>query len=266
MPPVQPNEPPVLTVERRDAIAIVTLNRPDKLNALNLELTRAIGAAFRELQADDGIAAAILTGAGRAFCAGLDLKALEQEGGMSGRGGEADAEFYAAISGFDRPLIGAINGVAITGGFELALACDLLIASPAAKFADTHARVGVIPGWGLSQLLSRIIGVNRARELSFTGNYLTADKAEAWGLVNRVVPAEELLSTCVQLATDMASCDRATLRRYKRLNNDGAALALKDALALEQEVHMATRGEVTGDAIARRRQQVQARGRDQVEK
>jgi enoyl-CoA hydratase len=256
---------PVLQVERRDAVAIVTLNRPDKLNALNPELTRAISAAFRELQADDDIAAAILTGAGRAFCAGLDLKALEQEGGLGSRGDDTDAEFYAALAGFDRPLIGAVNGVAITGGFELALACDVLIASPAAKFADTHARVGVIPGWGLSQLLSRLIGINRARELSFTGNYLTAEKAEAWGLVNRVVPAEELLPACLQLANDMASCDRVTLRRYKRLINDGAGLSLKEALALEQEVHMATRDEVTGEAVAQRRQQVQARGRSQVD-
>lgn len=256
----------VLRVERRDAVAIITLNRPDKLNALNTELTRAIGAAFRELQADDGVAAAILTGAGRGFCAGLDLKALEQEGGLGGRDSATDTEFYAALSAFDRPLIGAINGVAITGGFELALACDLLIASPMAKFADTHARIGVIPGWGLSQRLSRIIGINRARELSFTGNYLTAEKAEAWGLVNRVVPAEELLPTCLQLANDMASCDRPTLRSYKRLINDGAALALGDALALEQTTHFATRDQVTGEAVAQRRQQVQARGRDQVEK
>src|SRR5260370_17359052 len=98
-----------------------------------------------------------------------------------------------AIRGCPKPVIGAINGVAITGGFEVALACDVLIASTTARFADTHARVGVMPGWGLSQKLPRVIGLYRAKELSLTGNYLSAAQAEAWGLVNRVVPPDELL-------------------------------------------------------------------------
>ena len=119
-------------------------------------------------------------------------------------GGPTD--IVRAMESFDRPIIGAINGFAITGGFEVALTCDILIASPAAKFADTHARVGVMPGWGLSQKLSRTIGIYRAKELSLTGNYLSAEQAAEWGLVNRVVPAEELLTTCRALAKDILSC------------------------------------------------------------
>src|SRR5262249_58026507 len=116
----------------------------------------------------------------------------------------------------DRPIIGAINGVAVTGGFELALACDVLIASTEARFADTHARVGIMPGWGLSQKLSRLIGISRAKQLSLTGNYCSAEQACAWGLVNRVVPPAELLPTCRALAADMLSCDREVMLAYKR--------------------------------------------------
>lgn len=109
-------------------------------------------------------------------------------------------------SQFDRPIIGAINGVAITGGFELALACDILIASPQARFADTHARVGIMPGWGLSQKLSGMIGTSRAKEMSLCDNSIGADTAAQWGLVNRVVPAEELVEHCIKLGKDSASC------------------------------------------------------------
>src|SRR5262249_56634240 len=121
------------------------------------------------------------------------------------------------------PIIGAINGVAVTGGFELALACDVLIVSTAARFADTHARVGVMPGWGLSQKLARVIGIYRAKELSLTGNYLSAEQAEAWGLVNRIVPAEALLPTCEALARDMLSCVPEVVRRYKQVIDSGYA-------------------------------------------
>ncbi|KXS15899.1 ClpP/crotonase [Gonapodya prolifera JEL478] len=114
------------------------------------------------------------------------------------------------------PVIGAINGVAITGGLELALACDILIGSTNASFADTHARVGVIPGWGLSQHLSRLIGISRAKELSLTGNFLPASSAVSWGLLNRVVTPAELLPAVKKLAKDIASIDPDMVQRYNR--------------------------------------------------
>ncbi|HCP50356.1 MAG TPA: enoyl-CoA hydratase, partial [Gammaproteobacteria bacterium] len=173
----------------RDAsIAEVTLNRPEVMNALSVDLRAELIATFHNLAEDSSCEIVILTGAGRAFTAGLDLKEL---------GGETDSgnnttdssvtELSDALAMLKVPLIGAINGFAITGGFELALMCDILIASSNARFADTHARVGVVPGWGLSQRLPRIVGINRAKELSLSGNFLDAETAYDWGLVNRVV-------------------------------------------------------------------------------
>ena len=254
------NDVPVI-VERRNEIAIVTLNRTDALNAISSLLMRALVKTFRELQQDSDIAVVILTGAGRAFCAGLDLKELSNVGlnnfQMSG-----DSDLEAAIVGFDRPIIGAINGVAATGGFELALWCDLLIASTNARFIDTHARVGLVSGWGLSQRLQRIIGVNRARELHFTGNPLSAEQAERWGLVNRVVEPGALLATCEALAADMANCDRTTLIRMKRVVAEGGNMPLGAALdyeTLAMDLHGAAQ---TADAIALRREKVMNQSRN----
>src|SRR5262249_22428864 len=162
-----------------------------------------------------------------------------------------------------QPVIGAINGFAITGGFELALACDLLIVSTAARFADTHARVGIMPGWGLSQRLSRTIGIYRAKELSLTGNYLSAEQADAWGLVNRVVAPEVLLDTCHAVARDMLSCAPEGMRRYKHVIDAGYADTSARGLAIESEASRAHARGVTPEALAARRAAVQQRGREQ---
>ncbi len=143
---------PVLLVEKRDGIATLTLNRPDKLNALSRALRQAIADTFTELADDPEVTVVIVTGAGRAFSAGIDLKEAAAAAPGSAFTG---AGMLAAIQRFSGPVIGAINGYAVTGGFELALACDLLVASSEARFADTHARVGILPGWGLSQKLPR---------------------------------------------------------------------------------------------------------------
>ena len=154
----------VLRIERDGPVATVTLNRPDQLNALSAALRLALGTAFRELQDDREIRAVVLTGAGRAFCAGMDLTELSG-GGPDATGLDTSvvgqAEMAEGIAGFEGPIIAAVNGHAITGGFELALACDLILAGENAKFADTHARVGILPGWGLSQKLPRLIGMAR---------------------------------------------------------------------------------------------------------
>ncbi len=162
------------------------------------------------------------------------------------------------------PVIGAINGVAITGGFELALACDIRIASTHARFADTHARVGILPGWGLSQKLSRVIGIYRAKELSLTGNFLSAQKAEDWGMVNRVVTAEELLPVARKLADDMLSVVPECLPAYKSLIDQGFAEAFGDALKTERKVSNAANKSVTPDAVAERRAGIQNRGKQQT--
>jgi enoyl-CoA hydratase len=251
----------VVLVEKSGGIATITLNRPEALNALSSELVGAIERTFRELAKDAEVRAAIITGAGRAFSAGVDLKELSS--GRSDRSGAGAADMIGAIRDFEAPLIGAVNGHAITGGFELALACDLLIASENARFADTHARVGIVPGWGLSQKLPRLIGIGRAKELSFTGNFIDARQAERWGLVNRVVTADELMPTCRQLALDMLSCDPPSLRRYKQMIDRGYAGTFADGMALERKISREHLADVTPEAIAARRAGIQDRGRKQ---
>ncbi|MFI5315929.1 MAG: enoyl-CoA hydratase [Myxococcota bacterium] len=255
----------VLVVERAEGIATLTLNRPQAMNALSRELRGALADAFEQLAREPETRAVILTGAGRAFCAGLDLKELGRGAGPVGApAGQRDPDLIAALAEFQGPILGAINGVAITGGFELALACDVLIASAEARFADTHARVGIMPGWGLSQKLSRAIGVYRAKELSLTGNFLDAATAAAWGLVNRVVAPAELLPTCRALARDMLSVPDAALRSYKRIIDAGFALAFGEALATERALSGSANRAVTAEAVERARGDVRARGRTQV--
>ncbi len=257
---------PLLLIDKTDGILTLTLNRPQAMNALSRALRSAITGAFASAARDPDVGVIILTGAGRAFCAGLDLKELGGETTADADITQAvsDGDLVEAIHRCDRPIIGAVNGVAVTGGFELALACDFLIASSEARFADTHARVGIMPGWGLSQKLSRIIGIGRAKELSLTGNYLPAEQAERWGLVNRVVPAAELLPACRALARDMLSCDPAVLRAYKRVIDDGYGTTLREGFRLETAASRAHAGSVTPEQIAARRRAVQDRGRAQT--
>ncbi|MCZ8325017.1 MAG: enoyl-CoA hydratase [Sphingomonadaceae bacterium] len=255
----------LVTVERDGPIAVVTLNRPEAMNALSRGLRAELATVMRALDGDEGIRAVVLTGAGtRAFTAGLDLKELGVDGLGAANATEAEANPVKAIEQCRKPVIGAINGVAITGGFEVALACDILIASENARFADTHARVGIMPGWGLSQKLSRMIGISRAKELSLTGNFLDAQTACAWGLVNRVVPADELLPAARQLATDIASIDSDKVQTYKRLIDDGYALPFGEAMALEQRQSTAANSRVSGAEVEARRRAVMERGRSQA--
>ena len=256
---------PLVLLDKKDGIATLTLNRPKAMNALSQKLISSIGEAFLGLKEDKETGVVILTGAGRAFCAGIDLKELSEQA-VSEREEEVSdtLDMIDIIQGFDRPIIGAINGVAITGGFELALACDFLIASTEARFADTHARVGVLPGWGLSQKLCRMIGVGRAKELAFTGNYLSAERALKWGLVNRVVEPGELLSVCRTLATEMLSCVPGMVSSYKRLIDRGYGMTFSEALRIERETSAEHARNLTADFIASRRQGVQERGRKQT--
>ena len=254
----------LIKVTHTDGIAIVTLNRPEAMNALSRALRFELCEAMRSLAADDDIRAIILTGSGtRAFTAGLDLKELGTDTSNLGAATTQDAEEnpVKAIELCPQPVIGAINGVAITGGFELALACDILLASTNARFADTHARVGIMPGWGLSQKLSRTIGIGRAKELSLTGNFLDAATACEWGLVNRVLSPEDLLPAAQALARDIVSADPAMVRSYKKLIDDGFARSFGDGLALEYQSSVAANGMISASEVEARRQAIMERGR-----
>ncbi len=254
----------VLQIDTSESIATLTLSRPKALNALSTELRSDLIEAFRLLSEDDAVGVVILTGAGKAFCAGVDLKELGGEaGGRSGAPAIGAENPVAAMEACPKPIIGAINGFAITGGFELALGCDVLIASSAALFADTHSRVGVLPGWGLSQKLPRLIGIARAKELSLTGNFLGAARAQEWGLVNRVVAPDDLMPACRALARDMLSCEPKTMRAYKALIDRGFALPFAEAIALERQASREHAKQVKAADVAARRRAIQERGRRQ---
>ncbi len=259
------SDDPVL-LEVAEGIATVTLNRPKAMNALNRAMRRRLYEVMCAVDDDAGVRAVILTGTGeRAFTAGLDLKELGSEAGALGSANATDPADnpVKAIEVCTKPVIGAINGVAITGGFEVALACDVLIASSNARFADTHARVGIVPGWGLSQKLSRMIGISRAKELAFTGNFLDAETAHRWGLVNHVVAPADMLPLARKLATDMASIDPAFLAGYKRLIDDGYAASFGEGMAIEAQRSSAANSAVAPEQVEARRSAVQQRGRGQ---
>jgi enoyl-CoA hydratase len=255
----------MIIIDKSERVGVITLNRPEAMNALSRALRAALHDAVVELSNDPGVSVVVLTGAGRAFTAGLDLKELGSEpGGLGAANATGAAENpVLAIEECPKPVIGAINGVAITGGFEVALACDVLIASTNARFADTHARVGIMPGWGLSQRLSRTIGVYRAKELSLSGNFLDARTAYEWGLVNRVVEPEELMPAALKLAADMASIPVETLSLYKKIIDEGYDLPLGEGMALEQRLSSANNRTVTPQMVEARRAASQERGRSQ---
>ncbi len=259
----------VVLLEVSDRIATVTLNRPAARNALSSEVLRLLPSLLSEANRRDDVDVIVLTGADPAFCAGLDLKELGSSagnlGGSSGSGADGSPNSAGVRGPFpplDKPLIGAINGVAITGGFELALNCDFLVASERAKFGDTHARVGVMPGWGLTVLLPQAIGVRRAREMSFTGNFLSAEEALRLGLVNHVVAHDELIPFVRSLATDITGNDQPGVRQIRRTyaevtaEREGWEVEARDGRAWREATFSPER-------VAERRAAIQARGRQQ---
>ena len=250
-----------LISQRDGPVVTLTLNRPEALNALSRALIAELTGAIRALSSDDTVRAVVLTGTGRAFSAGVDLKELEQapdaaEGLASQEGGSLLDVMLAS----PHPIIAAVNGFAITGGLELALMADFILASEEARFADTHARVGISPSWGMTQILPRLIGLHRARQMSLTGGFVDAKTALQWGLVTEVLPPAELLPRAQALAAGIAETDRRTLTRLRGLINHSAETGLRDGLAAEvAQFHEHLNG-VTSDTIGRNRQQVTARG------
>jgi enoyl-CoA hydratase len=209
---------PVL-LDVTDRIATITLNRPEVRNAMSAEVLALLPRLLEQAERDESADVVILTGADPAFCAGLDLTELGSRDtklvGTGSESGTSRSRTRGPMPKMTKPIIGAINGPAITGGFELALNCDFLVASERAKFGDTHSRVGVMPGWGLTVLLPQAIGVRRAREMSFSGNFIDAAEALRLGLVNHVVPHDELLPFTRRLATDIVGNEQAAVRHLR---------------------------------------------------
>jgi enoyl-CoA hydratase len=246
----------ILLIETADRVRTLTLNRPQSRNALSAELRRQFFTALRDAEGDGDVDVVIVTGADPVFCAGLDLKEL----GDSSKLPDISPQWPPMT----KPLIGAINGAAVTGGLEIALYCDILIASEQARFADTHARVGLLPTWGLSVRLPQKVGVGLARRMSLTGDYLSAPDALRAGLVTEVVPHDELLPAARKVAASIVGNNqnavRALLASYHRIDaaQTDAGLWI-EAMSAKQWMNSAT-----GNDIAANRDAVLQRGRAQV--
>jgi enoyl-CoA hydratase len=255
----------IVLVEVTDRIATVTLNRPEARNALSTALMREMEDAVAALDARDDVACMVLTGADPAFCAGVDLKALAAEDrGDPGQRQRQSQAFHGFLPPHDTPVIGAINGATVTGGLEVALNCDFLIASERARFADTHARVGAMPGAGLIVRLPQLIGVDRARRMSFTGDFVDARTAYDWGLVAEVVPHERLLERAREIAAAVVSTPPDNIREIRRMYEEIGALTGGEAWDAEgawSRRWMEKRFDQT--RLAGEREKIMARGRSQ---
>lgn len=252
----------VLLTEQAGDVRVLTLNRPASRNALSGELITALYGALTELDADDSVRAAVLTGADPAFCAGVDLKEAARDGARYfGRFQDEDCIGQAAR--VRKPLIGAVNGATFTGGLELALGCDFLIASPRAVFADTHARVGVLPGGGLTARLPALVGPAWARRMSMTGEVVDAALAERIGLVTEVVPHERLRARAMELAAAAASVPPRDMLGLKEIYAEGTEAVIGPALEVEHRLSRAHRADF--GELDSRRAAVMARNREQLE-
>jgi enoyl-CoA hydratase len=248
-----------LKVEHCDGRCEITLQRPAKRNALSRELAGALTAALRDFDADAGARVGVLTGADPAFCAGMDLS----DPSWAERNRAApDDTFAAALRAVGKPLIAAVNGPAITGGLELALGCDFIIASDRAYFGDTHARVGLFPGGGMTVHLAEAIGVRRARQLSYTGELIDAAEALRLGLANEVVPHEELLPRAREIAAAVASIEPSLVGELRLAYHRRGVLGADEALDAEWEVNR--RRAVDPSRILAAGTGVIARGRDRL--
>ena len=254
----------LVLVAKDDGVATVTLNRPQARNALSQALLSQLRREFRSLGDDESIGVVVLTGSDPAFCAGLDLKELSSGVRLADPDTNDGGPPWLPWPPIGKPIIGAVNGAAITGGFELALNCDFLIASERAVFADTHARVGVLPAWGLTVLLPQRVGFAMARRMSFTGDFVDAATALRAGLVTEVVPHDQLLPTARAVASTIAGNNRgaveALLDSYSRIE----AEVIAEGWNIEQETARRWRNAGGMSGLAERVPGVFSRGREQA--
>lgn len=227
-----------LLVEKEAAVATVTINRPKALNALNRETLLELRACFNGIAADPQVRAVIITGGGeKSFVAGADISAMQPLNSMAGKAfGQLGHEVMATIENLPQPVIAAINGFALGGGCELAISCDIRYASENAKFGQPEVNLGVIPGFGGTQRLTRLLGKGLANELIFSGNIIDAAEACRIGLVNRVVSQETLMAECKKLAATIASRGPVAVRLSKEAVNNGMEMDLKRACAYEADL------------------------------
>ncbi len=219
--------------EVKGSVAIITLNRPNRKNAINQALLTGLYNSVEKIAQSDEIKVGIITGSGDSFCSGIDLECLSTDNLFDPR---SDGRDLPEIFGYcNKPLIGAVNGYAITGGFEIALNCDFLIACKSAVFADTHAKVGIHPGWGMSQLLQQAVGQRLAKQFSATCEKISAQRALSCGLVNEVVPTGKLLARAIEIAEKICSVNYEMMLTMKKLIEEKNSNTLNGAMAIEQK-------------------------------
>jgi len=232
-----------IILEKKDGIATITLNRPDALNALDVATLLEIQRVLDDIRNDDAIGVVVITGVGRAFSTGVDLKSIGERKIEEGNvGGEINAAARGVIQTMEevpKPIIAMINGFCLTGALEIAMGCDMIIASENSRFGDTHVRWGFRPTWGLSQKLPRAVGIMKAKELSFTAEMISAPEAERIGLITKVVTADELESTVRALAESILRNSRDAIAAYKALMNRGFREDLATGLKIEADTSFA---------------------------
>ena len=251
----------VFATDQAPGVRVLTMNRPEARNALNRDLVTILFSALHDADTNPEVRAVVLTGADPVFCAGVDLKEAQQLGGRY-------FEIFQSTNCITKPaematpIIAAVNGPVFTGGLEMALACDFIVASERAAFADTHARVGILPAGGMTARLPQRVGAAMARRLSMTGEVIDAARAERIGLVTEVVADQNLLPRCVELAAQIAEVPPDTMTGLKEIYRRGSAPVTDPALRAELEIASAHR--VDHDSLAARRAEVAARNRSQL--
>ena len=226
-----------IVYEKSEGIATITLNRPEALNAFSKEVVSEVLQALEDIRSDESVRVVILTGAGeKAFSAGADIKAMIGMNSLKAKELSLMGEkLCLALENLEKPVIAALNGYALGGGLEVAMSCDLRIASENSLMGQTEINIGLIPGWGGTQRLTRLVGRTKAKEMVFTGKMIDAKTAEQLGIVNMAVPADKFRETVRQFALELASKAPVALRVAKALIDKGAEIGLDSALALERE-------------------------------
>ena len=229
-----------IIVEKRDAVGLITLNRPKALNALCAALIQDLAAALDDLEADDAIGAIVVTGSERAFAAGADIKEMQSKSYMDVYKEDFITVGWERLSQTRKPVVAAVAGFALGGGCEIAMMCDLIIAADTAKFGQPEITIGTIPGSGGTQRLTRFVGKSKAMDLCLTGRMMDAEEAERCGLVARVVPADKLLDEALAVAGKIASLSQPAVMMAKEAVNRAYETTLAEGIRFERRLFHST--------------------------
>ena len=227
-------------LEKQGAVGIITLNRPQSLNALCMALIRDIGAALDELENDDAIAAIVLTGSDKAFAAGADIKEMKDKTFLEAYRENFITDGWERVSQCDKPVIAAVSGYALGGGCELAMMCDFIIAADNARFGQPEITIGTIPGAGGSQRLTRLVGKSKAMDMCLTGRMMDVEEAERAGLVSRIFPLADLKAEAIKIAETIAGMSRPVVRIAKDAVNSALETTLNEGMRTERRLFYAS--------------------------